>query len=192
MGRQIAGRLTWACLISLAMASCGVNTDQPVFPLYTTFTVVGPPAIISVTPVEVGIATSEPTKPYGVEFNVNFYVTNQEDGFLGYNLYISTSSTSAQSTLGGFTSGPYLPNGVAPSFPEAGKPASTASTALVTQRIQYQKPPPGEIQIQLCEKYFFRMTALVRNNIESAASTELPACAAANTALCPKGGPCNP
>lgn len=180
---QVKKRLIFALL---ALASCGTNTEEPVFPLYTAFTLIASPAIVSVAPVEVGTGFDD----YRIEFDLGYYVTNQEEGFLGYNLYISTSNTSAEAALVGASTGVYLPSGTAPSFPHVGAAAGT--TSLTKQRLTHQKPPPGEKPFQLCEKYFFRMTALVRNGLESNASAEKSSCASANAALCPKGSACNP
>ncbi len=170
----------------LALASCGTNTEEPVFPLYTALTLIASPAIASVSPVEAGTGFDD----YHIEFDLGYYVTNQEEGFLGYNLYISTSNTSAEAALGGSSTGIYLPSGTSPSFPHVGATATTAT--LLKQRITHQKPPPGEKPFQLCEKYFFRMTALVRNGLESNPSAERSSCASANAGLCPKGSACNP
>ncbi len=100
---------------------CGTNTNQPVFPLYV-FSTVGAPAIVAVQPVQVNL---DPLNPQ-MQYDLKYYITNQEDGFLGYNLYITSSSTSAQGTLIGLGTGPYLPSGTAPTFPHVGATASTA------------------------------------------------------------------
>ncbi|MCE9599648.1 MAG: hypothetical protein K8S54_16940 [Spirochaetia bacterium] len=167
---------------------CGTNTNQPVFPLFV-FSTVGSPAIVSVTPVQVN---TDPLNPE-MQFDLKYYITNSEDGFLGYNLYITASSTSAQGTLGVVTtSGPYLPSGTAPSFSHVGAVASTDPTALKTQRITDEVPAPGTKQFQYCELYFFRITALTRSGLESASSAQVSQCAANTVALCPTGTPCNP
>lgn len=184
--RSMQVKNRFAAALLFVLASCGTNTEEPVFPLYTALTLIASPAIVSVRPVEAGTGFAD----YRIEFDLGYYVTNQEEGFLGYNLYISTSTTSAEAAVGGSSTGIYLPSGTAPSFPHVGSTVSTSS--LQTQRLTHLKPPPGEKPFQLCEKYFFRMTALVRNGLESNASAEKSSCAAANAALCPKGSACNP
>ncbi|MBL8021822.1 MAG: hypothetical protein JNM27_19265 [Leptospirales bacterium] len=167
---------------------CGTNTNQPVFPLFV-FSTVGSPAIVSVTPVQVN---TDPLNPE-MQFDLKYYITNGEDGFLGYNLYITASSTSAQGALGITTSsGPYLPSGTAPSFSHVGEPASTDPAKLKTQRITDEVPAPGTRQFQYCELYFFRLAALTRSGLESGSSAQVSQCAATTVALCPTGTPCNP
>lgn len=166
---------------------CGTNTNQPVFPLYV-FSTVGAPAIVSLTAVQ---ANLDPVDPL-MQFDLKYYITNQEDGFLGYNLYITSSSTSAQGTLVGLGTGPYLPDGVTPTYSHVGTAASTAPSSLVTKRVEYQVAPPNTRQFQYCELYYFRMTAVTRSGLESAPSAQASSCAALNTALCPSGTPCRP
>lgn len=177
--------LACALLAGAALAACGTNTDEPVFPLFLAFSPVGPPTLVNVNPVEVN-AVGEPLR---YAFDVQYYITNQEDGFLGYNLYIDSSATSAEAALGGVTGDPFLPSGVEPSFPHADDPADTST--LVTQRVEYFRPPPGLEFFQVCELYFFRITAYTRTTLESNPSTQLSACAAVNPELCPIGTPCN-
>lgn len=168
------------------LLNCGTNTDQPPFPLYT-YSIVAPPAIVSVSPVEVPVNLQ-----LRMEFDINYYVTNQEVGFLGYNLYISKTTTSAEAALLGIGTLPYMPDGVEPTFPHVAASPSTASSALITQRVEFEVPPPGLKFFQLCEKYFFRMTAVTRNGLVSNSSPQQASCAALNPALCPTGTACNP
>lgn len=174
----------WALLVFL---NCGTNTNQPVFPLYV-FSTVGSPAIVSLTPAQ---ANLDPLDPL-MQFDLKYYITNQEEGFLGYNLYITSSSTSAQGTLMGLGTGAYLPSGVTPTFSHVGVTASTAPAGLITQRVEYQVAPPATRQFQYCELYYFRLTALTRSGLESAPSAQASSCAALNSALCPSGTPCKP
>ncbi|HMX56347.1 MAG TPA: hypothetical protein PKE49_07470 [Leptospiraceae bacterium] len=179
------GVVLFAC--TALFLNCGTNTNQPVFPLYV-FSTVGSPAISSLTAVQTNLDPLDPQ----MAFDLRYYITNSEDGFLGYNLYITSSSTSAQGSLVGTATAPYMPNGTSPTFSHVGAVASTAQTSIVTQRVSYQVAPPATKQFQYCELYYFRLTALTRAGIESAPSAQASSCAAINTALCPSGTPCRP
>jgi hypothetical protein len=169
----------------LFFSYCGTNTKNPVYPLLTVVNPVAPPTIVSVTPVQI----TTPSLEIKIEFDLDYYVTNQEPEFIGYNLYISTASTSTQSNMGASL---YLPNGNEPSFPHQGDSPSTASTDLITQRVTNLKPPPSPIAFTLCEKYYFRMQAVTRNGVYSAPGNQVAACAIADVNQCPKGSICNP
>ncbi|MCB1320967.1 MAG: hypothetical protein KDK34_11980 [Leptospiraceae bacterium] len=173
--------------LALMAATCGTNTEEPVFPILTSFSTVAPPAIVSVAAVE---NTDETPARY--EFDVSYYITNQEDGFLGYNLYVNSSTSAAEGTFAPVSGDPYLPDGTRPSFKHAGSVASTASADLITRRVDNFKAAPAPENFQLCELYYFRLTALVRNGLESSGSVEVSKCAALDTALCPVGSACNP
>ncbi len=181
MARRLAKFLS-----ALAIASCGVNAEDPVFPLYVALSPIGAPAIVSVTAVEV----QSPGDPLRYGFDLKYYVTNQESGFVGYNLYISDTSTSAQAVLGGVVGQPYLPAGIRPSFDHANDPPNTST--LITQRLTEFKAAPGPEPFGICELYYFRMSAYTREGLESIPGAEINACAAASAALCPTGTPCNP
>ena len=173
--------LLWTC-------ACGTNTEQPVFPLYT-FTTIGAPTIHSVLPVE----TYDFDLKAHIEFNVSYFLTNSEDGFQGYNLYISTSQSSAEAAVTGLSvGGLYLPDGRPPTFPHVGADPSTVNAAAITQRINYFKAPPGPEFFEFCEKYYFRLSAVIRSGSESNTSPEVEACAAADPTTCPSGSGCNP
>jgi hypothetical protein len=175
-------------LTGALLCACGTNTEEPVLPVYLIFSSVAAPALVSVTAVE----TQQVGEPLRYEFDVRYFVTNSEDGFLGYNLYVDSSQTSAEAAILGITGAPYLPNGVAPSFNHSAEEASTASTDLQTQRVNDFKAAPAPESFQSCELYFFRITAVTRNGIQSNPSPQLQQCAALNAALCPSGSPCNP
>lgn len=181
--RQIAILLT-ASFLSL-FNNCGVNTEEPVYPL-VTLTAVGAPAITSVQPV----ATFDTNLQLLMQFDLKYFITNAEDGFLGYNLYIRTASSAAEATVLGIGGDPYLPRGNAPSFPHVG--ATVNTTTETTQRITHYKPPPGPRIFDACDRYYFRLTALIRTGAESYPSPEISACAITDVTLCPKGGVCNP
>lgn len=172
-------------LAALLFGGCGMNTDQPVYPL-VTLTSVGAPAIVSVAPV----TTFDAGLNLIMQFDLSYYITNAENGFLGYNLYIRTSSSAAEATVFAIGGQPYLPNGTRPSFPHVA--ATTDTSSLVKQRITHYVPPPGERSFDACDKYYFRMTAVIRTGSESLASPEVDACAITDTNLCPKGTVCNP
>ncbi len=189
---SMSGRWLRASLLVLwtapglpAFIACGVNTEQPVFPL-VTLTSVGAPAITSVTPV----ATFDETLQLIMQYDLKYYITNGEDGFLGYNLYITKTSSSAEATVLGVGGDPYLPGGNAPSFPHVGEAVDT--TTEKTQRITHFKPPPGPKIFDACDRYHFRLTAVIRTGAESYPSNQVDACAITDTTLCPKGGVCNP
>ncbi len=181
-------KLVFAGVCVSATAACGTNTEEPVLPVFLIFSAVGAPALVSVTAVE----TNPPATALRYEFDVQYFVTNTEDGFLGYNLYIDSSQTSAQAAILGLIGSPYLPTGVAPSFSHATSTPSTANADLVTQRVSDFRAPPAPENFQACELYFFRITAVTRNGIESPPSAQIQRCAALNAALCPLGSPCNP
>ena len=168
------------------MLSCGVNTDKPVYPLFTLFNPVQSPALVSIRPYAVWTTNLE----YKIEFDLSYYITNQEPQFQGYNLLISTTSTSAQNT--GFGTVTYLPNGVEPSFLHIGATPSTASSSLITQRVTNFKAPPSPLPFQLCEKYYFRLQAVTSNGLRSNTGNQIESCAIMDNTLCRKGTVCNP
>lgn len=182
-------RSTPFCLLLLiAQTACGTNTDTPAYPLYSIVSPVSAPAITGVTPV------SSPTaaNPLRFEFDVNYYISNKEETFLGYNLYITSSAVAAESTFTGVVGDPYLEDGIEPSFRHTGTTASTHSTALQTQRVENYTPAPSPQSFQYCEVYYFRLTAVVYNGTQSNASPQVEACAAGSAIACPVGTPCNP
>ena len=185
MGRVRQLITLWTAGLSILFSACGVNTEQPVYP-WITLTAVGAPAITSVAPV----ATYDADLELLMEYDLKYYITNGEDGFLGYNLYIGTARSSAEATVLGVGGDPYLPNGITPSFSHVGAAVNTSTE--VTQRITHFKPPPGPRFFDACDRYSFRLTAVVRTGAESYPSPEISACAITDTALCPKGSVCNP
>ncbi|MCB1174134.1 MAG: hypothetical protein KDK39_11230 [Leptospiraceae bacterium] len=169
-------------------ASCGTNTNEPVYPLYSIISPVSVPAIVAIAPV----SAPEIANPLRYEFDVKYYVTNREENFIGYNLYISSSTVASNGGYVGISGEPWLVTGVAPSFSHKNNEVSTLSSALITRRIDNYKPAPSPIAFQYCEIYYFRLTAVVYNGLESNASPQVAACAATSSASCPVGTPCNP
>lgn len=166
MRREIA-----ICATVLGLTGCGVNTDTPVYPIYSILSV-GTPAIINAASITQVEPIPTPTPP---EFKISFYVTNQEDEFIGYNLYITENYVSgdAFATLIGQ---PYLPNGVEPSFPYTKSDASTKAADLKTQTIVAFKPPPSPTPFYYCRYYYFALRALLRNGATSPSSPQVSSC----------------
>ncbi len=189
------------CLVLFALTACGINTDDPVYPIFanSTYNVVGAPAIESLKAVESYTPSNDPNfvpqdaTDYRIQFDLTYFVTNRDEGFLGYNLYISSASTAAEATVAGLATEPYLPDGVEPSFQHVGDEADAHTDSRVTRRVLGQSTPPGgEVAFDICNLYFFRLTALTRSGVESNPSPEKSACAAVDTAQCPVGSICNP
>lgn len=166
------------------LSGCGNNTEDPVYPLLTVISPQATPTVVSVSPVEV-ISLEDQT--YNIEFDLSYYVTNEEDDFLGYNLYIS-SSTQASDMDG--TGAPYLPEGVAPTFEHKDDAASQASEDLVTQRVSYFSPPPAITTFAHCNQYNFRMSAVNDQGVESSQGVAVTACATVRPWLCDTSSAC--
>lgn len=162
MGRK-PFRATLVVLAATILSSCGTNTTSPVYPIYTLLSV-GSPAIVDLTPV----TTVDPP-----QFKLSFYVTNQEEEFIGYNLYITQSYSSTDNTA---TTKPYLPDGLEPSFSYTKADASTLAANLKTQTITAFSPPPSPVFFQYCTYYYFRMRAVLRNGTTSTASPQASGC----------------
>ena len=126
------------------------------------------------------------------QFDIEYYVTNEEAEFLGYNLYINTVPASLESFLIEQDENIYLERGVQPSFSHVDDPVSSEPTDLKTQRITHRKAPPVPEPFYECLLYFFRLRAYLRGDFESEASNEMQACASSNPSACPLGTPCNP
>lgn len=169
-------------------SGCGTNTDQPAFPLFSIVTPVSPPAITSVT--AVSAATDD--NPTRYEFDLQYFVTNRESNFKGYNLYIASSAIASNGSLVAISGSPYLETGVAPSFSHSSSDASTLNADKITQRIENFTPAPSPTSFQFCEFYYFRLVAVVENGVESNSSPQVQICAAEDIALCPTETPCNP
>ena len=178
-------------LLLSSLPGCGTNTDRPVYSIFSILSVAAP-AIVDVAPVDISeglLGTPGFKLRYG--FDVKYYVTNQEPEFIGYNLYITTTSLSTEAILSGIGTDPYLPAGYEPSFYHSPSEADTSSSALITRRISAVKAPPGEVPFQVCEKYFFRLQAVLLTGIESAPGPEISGCAFYDSTLCPTDSSCN-
>ena len=186
-GKTILSRYPGALLAALffpALVACGTNTDQPVYPLLAVVTPPGTPSITSVTPIQV---TSDSLDSYEIQFDISYYVTNTEQDFQGYNLYVSASSQPSDLPIGG---SPYLPEGVSPSFAHDPSEANTSSEGLITRRVEYAKAPPSPVSFQLCQMYYFRLSAVSREGTESALGPQMSGCATVTPWLCPADSVC--
>jgi hypothetical protein len=143
---------------------------------------VGTPAIIAVRPVE-----SVLTGDYLIQFEVDYYVTNTENEFAGYNLYISSLTESPDARTSGT---PYLPAGIMPSFHHTSSEANTSSKSLITKSVLYASAPPNQINFQLCEKYFFSLAAYSTTGNSSFQSPQKSGCAVMDRSLCPVNSIC--
>jgi hypothetical protein len=164
------------------LTGCGTNTETPIYPLLAVLTPVGTPVIIAVRPVE-SILTGD----YRIQFEIDYYVTNTENEFAGYNLYISSLTESPDARTSGT---PYLPAGIMPSFYHTSSEADTSSESLVTQSVLYANAPPDQINFQLCEKYYFSLAAYSTTGNTSFKSLQKSACAVIDRSLCPVDSIC--
>jgi len=182
-----------ALLLILLFADCGTNTDTPTYP----FVLLIPPnipQIAGIIPTDSGtsrdfspVSYADPSpKPH---FFLKYYVTNTEQNFVGYNLYITSSIPSLAETQTG--AGTYLENGVEPSFAHLATESSTEKKDLKQRRIANRIPPPGITPFQRCEVYTFTMRAVFRNSIPSNPSSSVRGCASKNPSICEVGTSCN-
>ena len=185
MGAISNFRIAAVALVLATAAGCGTNTEKPVYPYMMLLSRPSPPTIIEVKPVEVKDLDGIPH----IEFDLNYYITNHEDDFIGYNLYISTVTVSPDSDESG---GLYLPEGKEPSFPHVSDQPDTSSQAMVTQRLTHLKAPPVGMPFSQCELYYFRLAAVFSHSQSSGHSIQDSACAAVDPAQCPKGSGCKP
>ena len=109
--------------------NCGINTDTPTTP-YIFLIPINIPQIAGLYPIDSATSTDfsyvEPIlnspKP---QFILKYYVTNTEQQFVGYNLYITATTPSLAETQLGANA--YLENGVSPSFTHLATESSTES-----------------------------------------------------------------
>ncbi|MCE9501301.1 MAG: hypothetical protein K8R21_12510 [Leptospira sp.] len=187
-------KLFLGAIFLIFCSGCGTNTDTPTYP----FILLIPPnipQIVGIIPTDSATARSYSAaedagtlspKP---EFFLKYYVTNTEQNFVGYNLFIfSTTPSLAETQAGG---APYLRNGVEPSFPHLATESSTERINLKYQRISDRIPPPGVTPFQKCEVYTFTLRAVFRNTIPSNPSAAVRACASKNPSACVVGSSCN-
>ncbi|MFN3603839.1 MAG: hypothetical protein ACK4UJ_03890 [Leptonema sp. (in: bacteria)] len=164
---------------------CGTNTNVPVYPIYNLIAIASP-SIVDIKPIEVQTNDNK----IRMEFDIFYYVTNTEDEFIGYNLYITTSSISPDLVQAGIGLNPYLPSGYEPSFYHTKEEASTLFKDIKQKRIPNLKPSPSEIPFQICERYYFRLKAVLRNGIPAIPSAEISSCATPRNLQCPSTSPC--
>lgn len=193
-----------AIFLSLLLISCGNNTDTPVLP-FIFLNPVGTPQIVgiisAVSPIETPGGVTEtgvdvpgddlPSPeaiPFSPEFILKYYVTNQEQQFVGYNLYITTSTPSLAETMQGAST--YLEDGVPPSFEHS--PTESSTDILIVKRISNRIPPPGQFPFQKCEVYTFTLRALLNNGMFSNPSAAVARCSSLYPGKCPIGTSCNP
>ncbi|MBU44722.1 MAG: hypothetical protein CMN76_15980 [Spirochaetaceae bacterium] len=189
--RRSGSLILLSALILTGLIRCGTNTDRPVYSIFSLLSVAAP-AIVDVAPVDISeglFGTPGYRLRYG--FDVKYYVTNQEPEFVGYNLYITTTSLSTEAILTGIGTDPYLPLGYEPTFYHSPSEANTSSSSLITKRVTALKAPPGEIPFQICEKYFFRLQAVLLTGVESAPGPQISSCAFYDSTLCPSDSSCN-
>ncbi|MCB1189255.1 MAG: hypothetical protein H7A23_03725 [Leptospiraceae bacterium] len=191
-------------ILCIAFISCGNNTDTPVLP-FIFLNPVGTPQIVRMVPAvspietpggvtETGVnvpGTDLPSPeaiPYKPEFILKYYVTNQEQQFIGYNLYITTSTPSLAETMQGAST--YLEDGVPPSFEHS--PVESSTNILIKKIIANRIPPPGVFPFQKCEVYTFTLRALLSNGLVSNPSAPVSICSSLYPGKCPIGTSCNP
>ncbi len=170
-------------LIVFSSLHCGVNSSETTLPASPFFPHATAPAIVSVEPIRSGTEW---------EFELSYYVTNEEPGFLGYNLYISPLSISSSSLIANRGPKPYLERGIPPSFSHFNDRVSTASSDQIRQRLMGRRPPPAAEPFYECQRYYFRLTAYLRGDLESEPSSEIAVCATFDPASCPASTSCSP
>ena len=170
---------------------CGLNTDGAVTvdPAYYPY---------ANTPVIFGLQR-QVASDGGYQFQLNYFVTNTEVNFTGYNVYIANYPQTAESIIGSQNNDNlYMPRGVSPSFIHAntGEPnGSMFTTDMIAQVVNYHHPPPAATPFYPCQRYYFRMTAYLSNQLESLPSAQVSSCATLSgevDASCPAGTSCAP
>lgn len=189
-------RIILAILLGVISFSCGTNTDTPVYP-YLFLNPINTPQIIGLIPTDsypYPITDSEVLSyesiPYKPEFILKYYVTNTEQQFIGYNLYITSNTPSFIEVQAG--SAAYLEEGIEPSFRHFTTEVSTDRTAIQRKRIKNRIPPPGLYPFQKCEVYNFTLRAVLNNGVLSNPSAAVSACASRFPSKCEIGSSCNP
>jgi hypothetical protein len=187
-------RKTICILVFFLFFRCGTNTDTPVAP-FVFLVPVGVPQIFSVLP-----STNNTDESFNLrldplpegqarpEYYLQYFITNREPQFVGYNLYITTATPSVAETL----SGEFLEDGIPPSFPHLPIEESTESRRIITRKIKYQVPPPGLVPFQRCQIYNFTLRAMLNSGLVSNQGTTVSRCAAIRPDACPPGSGCNP
>ena len=186
-------------ILSLFISTCGTNTDTPTVlsPLMFLTNPINVPQLIGVIPTE-EIPTSgndwlgyfNPNRP---EYIVKYFVTNTEQQFIGYNLYVTTQTPTLIDTQTGLASSIYSENGILPSFPHLSLENSTSTENIKRRKIAWRVPPPGIQYFQKCEMYTFTLRADL-SNVQQSSNPSFPvsACAGVDPSKCPAGSSCNP
>lgn len=170
-------------LLIISLNNCGTNTQSPVYPI-NSIIAVGSPAIVNVEPIVPTDAHAAPS------FKISYYVTNQENEFIGYNLYISQSAQSSEAIQIGAAGLPYFPNGIEPTFRHLTSEVSTAAQNLKTQTVANFKAAPSPQPFQYCRTYYFALRAVVRNGQVSAPGPQISSCLT-DAFYCPTASDCD-
>ncbi len=179
--------------LSILLFHCGTNTDTPVAP-FIFLVPVGVPQIVAVLPSTSNVKKDLTLDVENLDLNpkpeyiLKYYTTNREPQFVGYNLYITTSTPSIAETL----TGEYLEQGIPPSFPALPIQSSTESNRLVVQKIKNQIPPPGMYPFQKCQVYTFSLRSFLSTGSLSNPSSAVSRCSSISPKLCAIGSGCNP
>ncbi|NCN08899.1 MAG: hypothetical protein GW938_03530 [Leptospira sp.] len=187
------GRIIQFVILSICIVRCGTNTDTPVAP-FVFLVPVAVPQILTVLPSTSNVKEDLTLDTANLEINpkpdyiLKYFITNREPQFVGYNLYITTSTPSVAETI----TGEYLEEGIPPSFPALPIQSSTEANRVVVKKIRNQIPPPGLIPFQRCQVYTFSMRSFLSTGLISNPSTAVSRCASIAPTLCAAGTGCNP
>jgi hypothetical protein len=175
---------------------CGTNTDTPLFP-FLFLNLIGTPQIAGVIPTDTSLIPMDNSTVLSAEaivanpqFILKYYVTNTEQQFVGYNLYITEADPAIIETRVG--SAVYLEEGVQPSFKHFITEVSTDSTSIVRKLIKHRVPAPGIVPFQKCEVYTFTLRSVLNNGVLSNPSMFVRGCASRFPSKCQVGKSCNP
>ncbi len=178
--------LFFCALLLSPFTHCGMNDQIPAL--------LSPLAYPAATRPEIRAVNLRflPEEEARYQFDIQYFITNTEPDFAGYNLYVSNLPSSLEGLLGGKKENRYLENRRSPSFSHSDSIASSGSQNLITQRVIYRRAPPSPEPFYQCYVYYFRLTAYLRGGFESEASTEEQVCASNSPVSCPVQTPCNP
>ncbi|WCL48568.1 LIC11073 family putative lipoprotein [Leptospira sp. GIMC2001] len=178
-------------ILSVVFISCGTNTDTPVAP-FVFLVPVAVPQIFTVLPSTSnvnadGTIVGSPSLSAKPDYFLHYFVTNREPQFVGYNLYISTTTPSLAETL----AGEYLEDGIPPSFAHLPIENSTEANKVVIRKIKNFAPPPGLVPFQQCLVYTFTLRSLLNSGLVSNQSTPVSKCSSIRPNFCEVGSGCN-
>ena len=159
-----------------------MNTDSSTLNVLLSYPAANQPSIESIDFLDEG----------KLKFEIKYFLTNSEENFIGYNLYIGTIPFSLENILAGSKSSIYLENGIEPSFSHANAVFSADTQEIQTRVISNKKAAPSPEPFYECLVYYFRLTAYLRGDFESEASSEVQVCASSDPSSCPSSSPCNP